>query len=196
MAAEELPGIGLEQLVVGSAGVDKARLERQGLGVLEHLVDPAARLDRAGDGQVAVLLEEQAAGEVRPVPAVEGLQHRGCLHQRGLDDAVGACGLGEAALDEGCEPGEARLGVVDVGRCERGVRQAVGGGGEVRVDPGRGGGRAHGCEGRVVAEKVREVGDVHGVLSGARVPNGEVGRLLDSRIGQDAVHDVPFCGCI
>jgi hypothetical protein len=42
------------------------------LGVGQHLVDAAARLDGTGDGQMAVFFEQQPAGEFDAVAPIEG----------------------------------------------------------------------------------------------------------------------------
>ena len=54
----------------------------------EHLVDPAARLDGAGYGQVAVLFQPQPAGQGEILVLLENLLHCGDGKHIGLDYPV------------------------------------------------------------------------------------------------------------
>ncbi|MDT4872646.1 hypothetical protein FQZ97_1078430 [compost metagenome] len=67
VAAEEGPGrVAVEHAVI-VGWLQQACGQRQLLGMFEHFIDAATRLDRTGDGQVAVLLEPQHAAVVQPV---------------------------------------------------------------------------------------------------------------------------------
>ena len=113
VASEELPRGGSGERGVVVADADEAGFQGEVLGMLEHLVDAAARLHGASYGQMAVHLEEEASGQGRPTRPREGVAHRGNLAQGRLDEAAGRAGLGKRALEEGGEALEARGGVGD-----------------------------------------------------------------------------------
>ena len=111
--------------IAGERGVvvtfaDQPGLQRQPLGVPQHLVDAAAGLDRAGDRQRVVGLEPQRAGcgQVR-LACLPRLFEQATLqlrqrHDARLDDPAGGRGLGKHLGDVGREALQARAGVGDV----------------------------------------------------------------------------------
>ena len=105
------------------------------LGVLEDLIDAAPGLDGPRHRQVAVLLEEEGAGQARAVPGVEPVFQGGHRTEGGLDDPVGRGQLGKTVHQEGGEPGQPGLGVVDVRHGQGGQAMTLGGGLEERVAP-------------------------------------------------------------
>ncbi len=126
--------------VAGEAGVvviqrQQAGRQRQVFGVLEHLVDAAARLDRAGDRQVAVALEPQCAARVQPMTlAQHGLHLRQGEDVR-LDDAAAVSGLRKHPGQVGGEARQACAGVGDVGGAQADIGQGFARGGDGRVEP-------------------------------------------------------------
>ena len=114
-----------------------AALQRQILRMLEHLVDAAPGLDGARDGQMAVHLQEQPTGDLAAIRLLQLLLHGGDGLQGGFDQAVGLLGLREAAADEGGEPAQALLGVLDVriGDDQLAGRVRHRKGQEIRIDP-------------------------------------------------------------
>ena len=109
---KEVPQIGKLCIVICTR--QPPRRQRQLLRVLQHLVDAAARLDGAGDGEVTVHLEQEPAGDL-------GIVHLGKvpLHLRDgaqgrLDESLRLCGLGEGAADERGKTPKACGGIRDV----------------------------------------------------------------------------------
>ena len=114
IAAEEIPAAGVRQLVIAVPRHEQAVLQGQVLRMLEHLINAAPGLDRAGNGQMAVLLEQQAARKTCRVFFIQPGVHTGDLGQGGLDQAVPGSGLRKAELEKGREALEAAVRVRDV----------------------------------------------------------------------------------
>ncbi|MOA08057.1 hypothetical protein D3C78_1277930 [compost metagenome] len=134
--AEEPARLVAVQGFVAVAAADQPGTQGQVFGVLEHLVDAAASLDRAGDGQLVVGLEPQRAA----------VRQAGFLQQQTLQLVQGHdCRFDDPARGRGFreDPGEVwgkalqpGAGLCDVLRAQADVRQARGGGRDSRVEPG------------------------------------------------------------
>ena len=109
--------------------------QSQILGVLEDLIDAAPGLDGPRHRQVAVLLEEEGAGQARAVPGVEPVFQGRHRTEGRLDDPVGRGQLGKTVHQEGGEPGQSCLGVVDVRHGQGDQAMTLGGGLEERIAP-------------------------------------------------------------
>ena len=113
--------------------LDQPVRKRDILGVLQHLVAAAARLDAARDRQVAVALQKEAARKVRALAAVQPGAHSRDLRQRRFDEAAVLRSLGKYLFDKGGKALQARFGIVHLrarerqsGKCRgRGLRRAV-----------------------------------------------------------------------
>lgn len=80
------------------AGVQAAVLQRDVLGGFQHLINAAARLDGAGDGQVVVLFEPELPTQRHTlVPLERALHRRNADHVR-FDDAACAGRFGKCEL--------------------------------------------------------------------------------------------------
>lgn len=138
VAGEQGSRVGGGERPVVAGGRQDARLDRHLLGVLQHLVDAAAGLDRAADRQLAVELGPEASGQLGAVVAREASLGLGDRDQRRFDDARRAAGLTEGVREVGGEAPQPRCGVLDVGRREPHVAEGLGGGAQGRVEPGGG----------------------------------------------------------
>ena len=92
--------------------------ERNFFGKFEDLIDAAARLDRAGDRQIAVALEE------KPTTKLIGHFDKAFLHARnfgqfGFNDAAGFGGFRKSRRDIRREAFQSCLSVLDVRHRER-----------------------------------------------------------------------------
>lgn len=113
--AEEFPGLGGGQLGVVVAGAgEQAVGQGQVFGVLQNLIDAPPGLHRPGHGQGVVLLQQQVAGYPDAVLLLQPLLEPGHRGQGGFDDPLCGPEFGEAGHQEGGEPGQAGLGLVDV----------------------------------------------------------------------------------
>ena len=122
--AEKFPHFGGGQLGVIVGLLQQTGLHGQIFGVLEHLIDAAAGLYRTGDGQMAVLLEQQLAGDHCAKTLLQQLLHGGNGGQGRFDQTLAGCGFGETCLNEGGKPGKPRLGVPNVLHAQRQLLQA------------------------------------------------------------------------
>ena len=113
--AKKGPGLVAVQQRVVVVELNQATGQGQVFGMLEHFIDPAAGLDRAGDGQMAVALEPQRAIEALPVTLAEQrLQMRQGQDVR-LDNASTALCLREGNPQVGSKPPKACAGIGHVG---------------------------------------------------------------------------------
>ena len=132
-------------------------LDGHAFGDLEHLVDPAASLDRSADRQGIVALEPQLARQHAAEAGAQFRLHLGDADQRGFQDAVGGAGVGEALGEPGREAVEAFPGGSDDRRVDARGRDPLGGVHRSGSKPGSflgpGQGSHHG-----VGEQLLEVG--------------------------------------
>ena len=104
--------------------------ERNFFGKFEDLIDAAARLDRAGDRQITVALEE------KPTVKLIGHFDKAFLHARdfgqfGFNDAAGLGGFRKSRRDIWCKALQSCLSVLDVCHRERQFGRLI----TLRVDP-------------------------------------------------------------
>ncbi len=134
--AKELTRGVARQHLVAVARADQSGLQREVLGMLEHLVDAAARLDRARDRQFVVGLEPELAAHRQA-----GLIQQQTLHARQrpdarLDQPARRGGLREHLGDIRREAPQARTGLRDLLGPEPDISQRGGGGFHRGVEPG------------------------------------------------------------
>ena len=104
--------------------------ERNFFGKFEDLIDAAARLDRAGDRQIAVALEE------KPTLKLIGHFDKAFLHARdfgqfGFNDAAGLGGFRKSGSDIRREAFQSCLSVLDVRHRERQLSRLI----ALRIEP-------------------------------------------------------------
>ena len=118
--AKELPEGGVRQLGIAAGKGQSALPDPDLLRQTQDLVDPAPGLDGAGDGQAAVLLEQQLAGK-----GTQGRLHGRDRGQGGFDDSACGAGLREHPGDVGGEPLQPRRSVRHVRSRYRRGRQTL-----------------------------------------------------------------------
>ncbi|HEX7931684.1 MAG TPA: hypothetical protein VF573_01175 [Paraburkholderia sp.] len=85
--AKERPARIAGEHAVIAAFLEQAVTQRELLRLEKHLVDAAARLDRTGNRQMTVLLEQQTRGRIDAVAPARGVGECGHGRQRRFDDA-------------------------------------------------------------------------------------------------------------
>ena len=114
VAAEEFSEIVIgEPLVIVLFG-DHSRLESEVFGMLQNFVDASSGLDRAGDRQMAVHLQEKPSRYPAGTVFLYSRLHRADLGERRLDEALVLFGLREAFPDIRSKPVEPPCRVLDV----------------------------------------------------------------------------------
>ena len=132
---EEVAELVREQLAIVVLFAEQAGLDRQPLGMGQHLVDAAARLDGAGDGQMAVFFEQQSTGDLNAVTLVESGLHRGNGCDLGLQNALAGAGLGEGFTQVGGEAGQAGGSIRHIAAIQPHMGQTFLQGGGLWVEP-------------------------------------------------------------
>ena len=100
-------------------------LESQVFGVLEHLIDAPSGLDGAGDGQMAVALEQHPAGDMNTPFLFQSLLHLGNGLHRGFDDPFHFCRLRKGFGDKGGEPLEPGFGLLHISQRQAALFQSL-----------------------------------------------------------------------
>ena len=137
IAREEIPQIGDLCIVILPA--QETRIHRQPFCMLQHLIDPAARLHRARNREMAVHLQQETPLNLCSVCIRKPRLHRRNRAQRRLDETIRLRRLGKSAPDKGSKTAEPRCRIRNILIRNDELRQSIHHikGQETRIDPHR-----------------------------------------------------------
>ena len=137
IARKEVTQIGDFRIVIIMR--QQTRIHRQPLRMLQHLIDPAARLHRTRNREMAVHLQQKTPRDLCPVSIGKPFLHRRDGTERRLDETIRLLRFRKGTADKGRKPTKPRRRIRNIVIRDDELRQSVHHikGQETRIDPYR-----------------------------------------------------------
>ena len=153
IARKEIPQIG--NLCIVIVPCQETRIHRQPLRMLQHLIDPAARLYRARNREMTVHLQQETPRNLCSVYIRKPRLHRRNRAQRRLDETIRLRRLGKSAADKGSKTAEPCRCIRNILIRNDQLRQSIHHikGQETRIDPHRLLGSTNSSRNNIICDK-------------------------------------------